>query len=103
MQSLINIANRIRAYAVQLNFFENGSTRLDQFHLRTTIISTRVYTTLLTLAIIVIVVVTSLVTQSEVNYQTLLKKKLTQLLCSCSRITIPYGNFTSTMVTYHLF
>ncbi|CAF1574928.1 unnamed protein product [Adineta ricciae] len=111
MQSLANIANRIRTFVLQLNLFEDERTRLDQFHLRTAIISTRVYVTLLTLAVIVVLVaLISLETQSEAiiirnpseaNYQTLLKKNLAQLLCPCSRITIPYGNFTSTAIAYH--
>ncbi|UJR19396.1 hypothetical protein I4U23_022526 [Adineta vaga] len=110
MQSLTAAADRIQTYFAELNLFEDERTRFDQFYLRTAIISSRVYIALLTLAVIIVIVFTSLDTQSEVitirnpsqaYYQALINNNSTQLSCPCSHITIPYGNFSSTTVNYH--
>ncbi len=94
----------------KLNLFIDQACRSDPFHLRTMIISTRIYIVLLTVSIIILIVFTSLGTQSQTitkrnpsqaDYEFLLGKYPQSLSCPCNRVTIPYGNFTSTNVDYH--
>lgn len=110
MRSVGVILGQLKKYVAQLNLFEDQASRLDPFHLRAAIVSTRIYITLLTASIIILIVFTSLETQSQINiirnpsqstYEGLLDKNVTPLACPCSRLTIPYGHFTETIVDYH--
>jgi hypothetical protein len=110
MGSAVGVAGQIKKYVTQLNFFENEISRSNPFHLRTSIISTRVYIALLSVCLIIIVVFNSLDSQFQVetlrnpsaaDYEALLKQNVSSLSCPCSHVTIPYGNVTSTTIDYH--
>jgi hypothetical protein len=110
MQAAAAVVRQSKKYAAELNLFIDQACRSDPFHLRTMIISTRIYIVLLTVSIIILVVFTSLGTQfrtitkrnpSQADYEVLLGKYPNSLSCPCNRVTIPYGNFTSTYVDYH--
>lgn len=110
MQTIRVIARKTKRNIAELNLFVDEDTRSDPFHLCTAIISTRIYIGLLTISVITLIIFASLGTQSEVRikrnpteayYTDLINKNMTSLLCSRSRITIPYDNFTSTTVDYH--
>lgn len=66
MQSIAAIARQTKKYVAELNLFADEASRSDPFHLRTAIISTRVYMVLLAISVIILVVFTSLTTQYEV-------------------------------------
>jgi hypothetical protein len=110
MQTIAALARQTKKHVAELNLFEDGASRSDPFHLRTAILSTRVYIVLLTVSVITLIVFTLLGTQSEVitilnpsqaDYEAFLHKNGTSSSCPCSRVTIPYGNFTLTTVDYH--
>jgi hypothetical protein len=110
MQAAAAVVRQSKKYAAELNLFIDQACRSDPFHSRTMIISTRIYIVLLTVSIIILVVFSSLGTQfqtitkrnpSQADYEVLLGKYPNSLSCPCNRVTIPYGNFTSTNVDYH--
>jgi hypothetical protein len=96
--------------AAKLNLFESEVAHSNAFHLRTSIISTRAYIVLLTIAITTLIVYTILGSQtqsiiirnrSQTVYEDLLNKYPTTLSCQCSQIDISYGAFISVSVPYH--
>jgi hypothetical protein len=110
MQSIPAFARQAKKCITELNLFENEASRSDPFHLRTAIFSTRIYIVLLAVSVITLVVCISLGTQSEVitilnpseaEYEAFVEKYGASSSCPCSRVIIPYGNFTSTTVDYH--
>jgi hypothetical protein len=110
MQTISAFARQTKKRIAELNLFEDGASRSDPFHLRTAIFSTRVYVVLLAVSVSTLVVFISLGTQSEVitiinpseaEYEAFLEKYGISSSCPCSRVTIPYANFTSTTVAYH--
>lgn len=110
MQTVTVIARQMRKHATELNLFVNEATRSNPFHLRTAIISTRVYIVLLIVFVTILITFTSLGTQSEViiirnpsqaSYEALLDKNATPPSCPCSHVTISYVNFISTTLDYH--
>jgi hypothetical protein len=66
MQTIPAFAGQMKKHIAELNLFKDGASRSDPFHLRTAIISTRVYIVLLAVSLITLVVFISLGTQSEV-------------------------------------
>jgi len=110
METVAAFARQTKKYVTELNLFEDGVSHSDPFYLRTAILSTRIYIVLLAVSVITLVVFNSLGTQSEVitirnpseaDYEAFLGKNGTSSSCPCSRVIIPYGNFTSTTVDYH--
>jgi hypothetical protein len=110
MQTIAVIARKAKKHVAELNLFVDEAPHSDPFHLRTAIVSARIYIVLLTVLVTILIVFTSLATQSEVrtirnpsqaDYENLLNKNTSSLSCSCRCVTIPYGNFTSTTVDYH--
>lgn len=100
----------IKEKVVKINLFESELSQTDAFHLRTSLISTRVYIVLFLIAITTLVVYTVLGSQSQnitiqnpsqIVYEDLLNKYPTTLSCRCNQITIPYGAFISISVQYH--
>jgi hypothetical protein len=110
MGCVTSVYRKIKKHVAEWNSFEDVTCRSDSFHLRTAIISTRVYIALLTASVTIIVAFLSLGDESKVNtirnpseetYQDLLRENATSLSCPCSRVTVPYLNFTWTTVDYH--
>jgi hypothetical protein len=110
MQTVAAFAHQTKKHVAELNLFKDGAVHSDPLHLRTAILSTRIYIVLLTISVINLAVFSSLGTQpdvisilnpSQVEYEDFLKKNGTSSSCPCSRVTIPYGNFTSTTIDYH--
>ncbi|UJR12141.1 hypothetical protein I4U23_016318 [Adineta vaga] len=109
MQCITLVLRKIKNVA-EWNAFKDAACRTDPFHLRTAIISTRVYVALLSISVIIIATFTFLDSQAQVNtirnpsqatYEALFDKNATSLSCPCRRATVPYGNFTWTIVDYH--
>lgn len=106
----MSIYRWIKEKVIKINLFENELSHTDPFHLRTSLISTRVYISLLLISIITLIVYTALDSQSQsmtirnpsqTVYEDLLKKYPTTLSCRCNQITIPYSTFISIAVKYH--
>jgi hypothetical protein len=110
MGCVTSVYRKIKKHIAEWNSFEDLACRSNPFHLRTAIISTRVYVALLTVSVTIIIAFLSLGNESKVNiiqnpsqasYEDLLHKYATSLSCPCSRVTVPYLNFTWTTVEYH--
>ena len=95
---------------MKLNLFNSDRCRVDTFHLRTAIISTRIYIILLILIVTVLVVSSALSDRtvsntirkpSQTTYEDLSTKYPTTLSCRCSRTAIAFGTFISVSSQYH--
>jgi hypothetical protein len=95
---------------VRLNLFESDHYHSNAFHLRTAIISTRVYIVLIILAITILVVWSAVGNQTEIitirnpsqtTYEDLYSEYLTTLSCQCRRTAIPFDTFISVSAQYH--
>ncbi len=100
----------VKTRAAGLNLFENEASRSNPFHLRTALISTRVYLVLLTISITALITYTSLSTYTDSfikpnpsasDYDELFDKYSTTLSCPCNRVSIPYGSFVTILHKYH--
>ena len=104
-------ARWIKAQAIELNLFPNEASLVNAFHLRSSVIATRVYLMLFTLVITILVLFTALKSQTHTitvdnvslgTYEKLLKQYPTSLSCPCRQVAIPYGTFASISVDYHM-
>ena len=95
----------------ELNVFQNEASLSDAFHLRSSIIATRVYLILFTLVITILVLFTALKSETHTitvdhvslaTYEKLLQIYPTSLACPCRQVAIPYGKFASISVDYHV-
>ena len=110
MEGTSHFIRQTKKHLGELNLFKDEASRSDPFHLRTAILSTRVYIVLFAVAVITLAVFNSVGSQSEVitilnpsesEYKAFLEKYGTSSFCPCSRATISYAKFTSTIVHYH--
>jgi len=108
--SFVAILRSIKNFAAKLNLFESIETRSNPDHLRTAIITTRLYIILLTIAVFILVLFTALSQQiqtvtiqnpSEDVFQELDSKYSTTLQCSCSQVEIPYKTFINISYRFH--
>ena len=106
----VDASRWVKNRAVQLNLFESERSRSNAFHLRTAVISTYVYIVLLTLAVTILVVCSSLGDQtqtiticrpSQEVYEDLHRKYSTTLSCGCRRMAISFDAFISVTPAYH--
>ncbi|CAF3628193.1 unnamed protein product [Rotaria sp. Silwood1] len=107
---MTDLGRWMKARVVELNIFESETSRTSAFHLRTAIITTRVYLLMLVLAITILITFTSLQNQtetvsvlnpSEVTYDNLYKKYPTTIQCPCKHVLMNYRSFMSISVQYH--
>ncbi|UJR12454.1 hypothetical protein I4U23_016630 [Adineta vaga] len=100
----------LRSQISTLNLFENELSRSNQFHLRTSIIATRLYIILFTVAIIFLTIYTGLsnqtyiITKNDITqtiYEELFEKYSTTLTCPCRHTAISYDKFLSIIPEYH--
>ncbi|CAF1529101.1 unnamed protein product, partial [Adineta steineri] len=100
----------LRTRLVELNLFENSASRTDIHHLRTAIISTRVYLVLLITAVSILILTTALeqTTQtvtiqspSENVFQKLYLKYSSTLQCPCNQVETLYKTFTTISYKLH--
>jgi hypothetical protein len=99
-----------RRRTVDLNLFESAATRSNPHHLRTAIISTRLYIVLLTIAVFILVLFTALAQKTQTVtirnpsqdvFQQLYFQYSTTLQCPCSQVEIPYETFINISYDLH--
>ena len=99
-----------KAQLTALNVFENEASLTDAFHLRSSIVATRIYLILFTLVITILILITALKNDTHTvtidyvtlgTYEELLKQYPTSLSCPCRQAAISYGTFASISVDYH--
>ncbi|CAF3917155.1 unnamed protein product [Rotaria sordida] len=107
---MTDLGRWMKTQLVELNIFESEASRTSAFHLRTAIITTRVYLLMLVLAITILITFTLLKNQTEtvsvlnpaeVIYDDLYKKYPTTIQCPCKHISMHYQSFISISVRYH--
>ena len=100
----------IKTFFIQLNLFESVESRSNAHYLRTTIIATRIYIVVMTIAVLAVVFLTAFNEQtqtvtvqnpSEDVFQTLHAKYSTTLQCPCKQVEIPYKTFVNISYTFH--
>jgi hypothetical protein len=99
----------VKNYLLNLNFFESSddnTDREDEHQRRSNIIATRVYLIVLVLALIIITLIFALSLQTVIVTVEHPSKLQFEILppnahCPCSRMSIPYGEFTSIQWTFH--
>ena len=94
----------------ELNVFDSDRCRTDPFHLRTAIISTRIYIVLLILIATILIVSNTfnhrtesltIRNPSQTIYEHLLAKYPKTLSCRCRQAAIPFKNFLTISTVYH--
>ena len=107
---MIAIARWIKQQALSWNLFDSPESREDAVQLRIAIVSTRFYTSLLTLVIINLITYTSLAAltetitiekPSQIAYTVLHEKYPDSLSCPCKNIAIRYEDFIKISIRYH--
>jgi hypothetical protein len=107
---LVATLRYIRTRAVQLNLFESAATRSNPHHLHTSIVSTRLYLILMTIAVFILVLFTALAKKTQTVtiqnpsqdvFQALYSKYSTTLQCPCSQLEIPYETFINISYDLH--
>ncbi|CAF4003971.1 unnamed protein product, partial [Adineta steineri] len=90
------------------NIFDSQS--VDPFIIRRGILSTRLYSILVIISLITLITYTSLsnrienktvILPSQSIYEDLQKKYADILQCSCTQVSVPYGNFVQTSLLFH--
>jgi hypothetical protein len=108
--SFIAALHYTRRRAVELNLFESAATRSNPHHLRTAIISTRLYIVLLTIAVFILVLFTALAQKTQTVtirnpsqdvFQQLYFQYSTTLQCPCSQVEISYRTFINISYDLH--
>ena len=108
--AMINFFYRTKSAVTELNLFQNEATRTNPFHLRTALISTRLYLLSLTLGVIIFMSFislrenTSYITvqdPSQLTYEQLYAKHSNNLQCPCYRISIPQSSFITILPEFH--
>jgi len=107
---IVTAARWVNRHIVELNLFESTAAHSNLFHLRTAIISTRVYFILLTIAVTSLIAFYVLDDQietitirspSEEIFEELYSNYSTTLQCPCSGIDIPYNIFLKISYKLH--
>ncbi|CAF1354815.1 unnamed protein product [Adineta steineri] len=101
-------------YRIVRNKWNTGNTftsqSVDPFIIRRGIVSTRLYSILVIISLITLITYTSLsnrienktvILPSQSIYENLQKKYADSLQCSCTQVSIPYGNFVQTSPLFH--
>ena len=93
---------------INLNFYKSGST--NEAVIRREILSTRLFTILLSASIVIITIYASTSLQektekvmypSEIKYRKILSKYPYTVKCFCSEVSIPFENFLHAVPTFH--
>lgn len=99
-----------KAYFAKLNLFETIDTISNPQHLRTAIIATRFYILLMTIAVLLLVLFTTLAQQTQTFtihnpsqnlFLQLYSKYSSTLQCPCAQLEIPYDVFINISYIFH--
>ena len=110
IKRLTEALQQVRDKLMQLDLFRISTTDTDPFDQSTSIISTRIYLSLLCLSIAILSIFTRLKNPTQIVavhnpsqaiYENLYGSYSTTLQCPCSEIVIPYGSFLSFTPVYH--